>query len=275
MGGGERTGVLRLGGAGQPGTVRLGLRRHPGPVRVGLRGHAGSVRLRLGRDAGTVRLGLGDQAGAFGRAGRRDPVAFGLGLDGDQGGVGVQLGAAAAVGAALLDQVLFAAGQLDLALQLVLGDGALALDGHGAALVRGLVGVLLDRLAGRGLKGAFELGFGADRDHPGADHGHAGLVQARVAGQGPGDRVADGGHASGERLGQGHPGQQVQGRLLGQLGQQGGELVEGLAAPGAVVRVDGEVQAGHGDLGGGDPVRHGGLHGDVGEVGGPGVEQQR
>lgn len=63
--------------------------------------------------------------------------------------------------------------------------------------------------------------------------------------------------------------------LLRRLREQGGELLQGSAAPGAGVGVEREVEPGGGERGVADPVRHRGLHGDVLEVGGPRVERDR
>jgi hypothetical protein len=62
---------------------------------------------------------------------------------------------------------------------------------------------------------------------------------------------------------------------LRQFGKGSGELVERGAAPRAGDRIDAEIDAGGGSLGGRDPVRHGCLHGDVLKVAGPGMEQER
>ena len=72
-----------------------------------------------------------------------------------------------------------------------------------------------------------------------------------------------------------HAGELVEGRLLGQLGEQAAELSRAgwrRHVPG--VGVDAEVDAGGRERRVDDPVGDGGLDGDVLEVGGPGVEQQ-
>ena len=69
--------------------------------------------------------------------------------------------------------------------------------------------------------------------------------------------------------------QQVERGLLGQLGEQRGHLVERLAAPLAALRVDREVEPLGRKPRVAEPVGDRGLHGDVGEIGRTGVEQQR
>jgi len=96
-----------------------------------------------------------------------------------------------------------------------------------------------------------------------------------VLAQSGADPVAEGGHALGQCLGERHPGQQVERRLLGQLGEETAELLERGGPPVPAVRVDPEVEPRGGQRRVGHPVRHGGLHGDVLEVDGPAVEQQR
>ncbi|GAA1302477.1 hypothetical protein GCM10009647_019130 [Streptomyces sanglieri] len=159
--------------------------------------------------------------------------------------------------------------------ELVLGDGPFAFHGNRAALVGGPVGLLLDLLAGRGAQGALHLGLGADRHHPYRDHIDPGGGQSRFGGEPCRDPVAYRCDTVDQRLGQRGPGQHVQGVLLGGLGEQGGDLLQRRTAPDPGVRVDREVQPG-GRLGRvADPVRHGGLHGHVLEVGGAGVERHR
>jgi hypothetical protein len=95
----------------------------------------------------------------------------------------VLLGLAAGVRTALVDQLLLAAGEFDLAVQFVLGDGPLPLDGHRPALVRGPVGLLLDLLAGRGAQGPLHLGLRAQRHHAHGDHLDTGGRQAGLGAQ--------------------------------------------------------------------------------------------
>ncbi len=97
----------------------------------------------------------------------------------------------------------------------------------------------------------------------------------RIPGQAGHDPFPEGDHALGQRPGERHPGQQVEGVLLGQLGEQAADLLERSRPPGAPVGVDPEVDAGGGDGRVGDPVGDRGLDGDVLEVGRAGVEQER
>jgi hypothetical protein len=170
--------------------------------------------------------------------------------------------------------LLLAPGQLDAALQLVLRDRPLLLHRDRTARVGGPVGILLHRLAGGRLQRALQVGLRPDRDHPRRDDGDAGLGQARVAGERGRDGLAHRRDAGGERLGELQPGEQVERRLLGQFGEQRGNLVQRLGPPVAALRVDREVEPFGGERRVGEPVRDGGLHGDVCEVGGAGVEEQ-
>jgi hypothetical protein len=63
--------------------------------------------------------------------------------------------------------------------------------------------------------------------------------------------------------------------LLGEPGEKPAELLEGRAPPAAGVGVDAEVEPPGGPLGLDHPPGHGGLDGDVLEVGRAAVEQQR
>lgn len=234
---------------------RIDLAVHPQPGGLGL----GPGRARLARRLG-LRAGQAHLAGRL----RLGPYAVGRGL---------LLGLAAGVGAALVDQLLLAPGQFDLAGQLVLGDGAFPLDGHGPPLVGGPVRFLLDLLAGRGAQGALDLGLGADRDDAHGHHVDAGGRQAGLGGEAGGDPFAHGGDAVDQGRRERGAGQHVQRVLLRGLGEEGGDLFERCAAPASGVRVHGEVEPVRrlGRIA--DPVRDGGLHGDVLEVGRTGVER--
>ena len=171
---------LRAAEAGQDRGQQVGCqveRADPGQVARQLAGREpeqrGLVDVVVGGEAGRFRLALGgpDEPGGVGLGLGQDALALGLALGLDAGRGGLLGGAAALVRALLLDQLLLAPGELDLALQLVLGDGPLALDRQGPPLVGGPVGLLLDLLAGRGLQRPLDLGLGPHRHHPHVDHG--------------------------------------------------------------------------------------------------------
>lgn len=62
--------------------------------------------------------------------------------------------------------------------------------------------------------------------------------------------------------------------LLGELGEQAPELLEGCGPPRAAVGVDAEIDPGGGHRRVGDPVGDRRLDGDILEVGGPAVEHE-
>ena len=136
------------------------------------------------------------------------------------------LGLAARVRAALVDQLLLAAGEFDLAGEFVLGDGALPLDGHRPALVRRPVRLLLDLLAGRGAQRPLHLGFGAQRDDAYGDDLDAGGRQPGLGGQARRDPLPYRRDAVDQRGRQRRTGQDVQRVLLGRLGQQRRDLLQ-------------------------------------------------
>jgi hypothetical protein len=107
------------------------------------------------------------------------------------------------------------------------------------------------------------------------DDGETGVGDPRIAREASRDAVSHGSHALGEGAGEGHGGQQVEGVLLGELGEQSTELLERPAPPGADVGVDPEVDPRRGHCRVDDAVRDRGLHGHVLEVDRPRVEEQR
>ena len=115
------------------------------------------------------RLGLAERPRPVGARPRELLLLIGLGLRRDSSRVRGVLRLPAGVGAALGDELLLAAGELDLALQLVLGDRALPLHRHRPSFVGGPVGLLLNLLAGRGAQRLLHLRLRSQRDHPGAD----------------------------------------------------------------------------------------------------------
>jgi hypothetical protein len=112
-------------------------------------------------------------------------------------------------------------------------------------------------------------------DHPDVLDTYPDVGQPLVLPQATADRLPQGGHPLGERLGQRHPGQQVERGLLGEFGQQTAELLQRGGPPQSGCRVDAEVQPGRSEGRVDHPVGHRGLHSDVLEVHGPAVEQQR
>jgi hypothetical protein len=90
-----------------------------------------------------------------------------------------------------------------------------------------------------------------------------------------GDALADRPRPGGKDRGQRGGGQQIQRVLLGELGQQGGDLLQRSGPPLPAVRVDAEVEPVSGPRRVDDPVGDRRLHRDVLEVAGAGVEQQR
>ena len=68
-------------------------------------------------------------------------------------------------------------------------------------------------------------------------HGQVGVRQAGVAGQAGGDTLAHGGHPFGQGRGEGGVGEQVEGVLLGELGEQAAELLQRRGPPRAPVGV--------------------------------------
>jgi hypothetical protein len=231
---------------GEPGRLGLCLGRSQHARRVG-------PRRRLDLHAGCRGLGL--HRLLLGLRGHRDEPRRGL-----------LLGALLGVGALLSHQQLLARGQLDLALQLVLGDGALALDGDGAALVGGLVGILLHPLPHRHLERTLEVGLRADRHDAHADDDDRRLGEPGVAGQARGRDRAHGGHALAEQADEVDRGDVLDGVLLRELGDARAHLLERLAEPPAVVGVDGEVDAAGRDRGVAEPVGDGGLHAHLLEI---------
>lgn len=230
---------------------------HPQPGRLGPRTCLPGLPGRLG-----LRPGEPDRAGR-------------LGLRPDRVGGGLLLGLPAGVGAPLLHQPFLLAGQLDLAAQFVLGDRALPLHRHGPALVGGPVGLLLDTFTRGGAQGAFDLGLGTDRHHAHPDHGEPGRGEPGLRAEPVRHPLPYRGHTVDQGPGERGPGEDVERVLLGRLREQRGELLQRRTAPGAGVRVDGEVQPFGGDGRITDPVRDGRLHGHVLEVGGTGVERHR
>ena len=173
------------------------------------------------------------------------------------------------------DELLLAAGQLDLGLQLVLPDGPLALDGDRSPLEGRPVRLLLHLLAGGRPQRLLDLGLGSYGDDADADHRDAGLGQPSIAGQSVCDRDAHRPNATGHRRVQVNGGQQVDRVLLRRLGQQARDLVQRSAAPQTGVGVDREVDPTRCRRGVGHPVGDRRLHGDVLEVARAGVEHQR
>jgi hypothetical protein len=130
-------------------------------------------------------------------------------------------------------------------------------------------------LAGRVVERLVLLGLGTQCDHPHTQDREPGGGQALVGTQAGGDRVAHRPDAPGEHVRQAPRGDEVQGVLLRGLGQQAGDLVERAAAPAAVLGVDREVDAA-GDRGRvHDAEADRGLGGQVLEVRGARVEEQR
>jgi hypothetical protein len=173
------------------------------------------------------------------------------------------------------DQLLFPPGQLDLVLELVLGDRPLALDGQRTAFVRRPIGFLLHALTGLGLQRPLDVGVGPDGDHADIGHRQAALGEPGVVGQRRRDAVSHRRDAVGQRLGHPHAGQLVERRLLGQLGEQAAERLQRPGVPAAGLRCDPEVDPRGRQRRIGHAVVHRRLHRDVLEVVGAGVEQQR
>src|SRR5206468_3688519 len=96
---------------------------------------------------------------------------------------GSVLGATPLVLPALGDQLLLAPCELDLVVELVLGDRALVLDGQRAPPERRPVGLLLDQLAGRRAECALELRLGADRADAHRDDLYADVREPLVGAQ--------------------------------------------------------------------------------------------
>ena len=185
-----------------------------------------------------------EQPGALGPGFGQALLALGLGLGLDLARAGCFGGLAAGVGAALSHQLLFAAGQLDLAGQLVLRDRAFAFDGDRAPFVGGLVGLLLKLLAGRGLQGLLHVRLRLERDHAGADHRDAGLGQPGVLDQPAQDPVPDLAQPVTQQVEQRAGRDQAEHLLLRGLRQQSGELLKRGAAPAAGRLVNREIQPG-------------------------------
>ena len=143
-----------------------------------------------------------------------------------------------------VDQLLLAAGELDLALQLVLGDRALPLDRHRAPFIGGPVGLLLDLLAGRGAQRLLHVRLRAQRDHPGADHRDPGLGQPRVGGEPARIRSRICATPSASALDSGLLATRPSTCCCAGLGQQPADLLQRRAAPPPGVRVDREVDPG-------------------------------
>ena len=138
-------------------------------------------------------ISLGTEALGVGRGLARDALRGSL------------LGRAAALVLALLhDELFLAPGELDLVLELVLGDAPARArpPWHGAR--SRLVRVLLHELARRGLQCAFDVRLRADGDDADVDDAQADLAQAFVAAQASRHPLAHGAHAFGERLRQRH-----------------------------------------------------------------------
>ena len=147
------------------------------------------------------------------------------------------------VGQVLVDEQLLLLGQLDLRVELVVLERALLLDGERAAAEGGLVGLLLDELAGGGLERPVHLGGGADRHHLHVHHAEAhggdlGVLAQRVV-----DGVADGLGAAQHRGDLGVHDEAAR-RRLGLLRPQAREALQRLLQPQAGAQADGEVHAG-------------------------------
>ena len=230
---------------------------------VGLRAGPLGLRLRRAHLADLLGAGGGLQPGPVGQAG---------GVD--QGGGGALLGLPAPVGPLLGDERLAPSGHLELGGELVDGDLLLALDGEGAPLVEGAVGLGLELLAQRGLEGLLNVRLGAQgQDAHVADlDAHAG--QPLLAPHPVHEGVAHQGQAGGQGLGQIESAQDVDDEGLGDLADEVGDLPHALDALGVVGHgVDGEVEAAGGGLGVGEAVGEHGLNGDVLLVAGGDVEE--
>jgi hypothetical protein len=183
------------------------------------------------------------------------------------------LGAAPRIGGLLVDQLAFAAGELGLVVQLVLGDGALLLDRERAALEHCLVGLLLQSLEGGRLQGALELGAGRDGGKPDGDDGdaHRGQPLAAEARRQAGAQRLDPGVEQALHLGLSEI---LRRQLLAHAGQQGIDLLDRFGSVPPALEVDAEVDAGAEHVRIGDAPGQRPLHGHGLEVLRASLEEQ-
>ncbi len=177
--------------------------------------------------------------------------------------------------AACDDELLLAAGQLDPVGELVLGDRALLLDGHRAALEGRLVGALLDRLAGRLAQRLLDLGARRDVGHADRDERDPELLEGGLGAQAALDPLADRRHARVQDRAHVELAELVDDELLGELAQQAGDLLERGLRPAARREVEREVHA-PGERGRlGDPEGDHALDRELLEVRAAHAEQER
>ena len=179
------------------------------------------------------------------------------------------------VGALLLEQLLLAAGELDLALQLIFGDSPFPLHSNRPPFIGGPVRLLLDGFPRGGAQRLLDVRLRAQRDDARAHDRDPGLGEPGVGGEPRDDPVPDLGDAGRERRRQGAVRDEAEDVLLRGLGEQPRDLLQGRAAPPPGVGVNGEVNPRGRDRRVGDPERHARLHRQVLEVRRPRVEQQR
>ena len=177
----------------------------------------------------------------LGAGGAQHADALGLRLALDGAGRGLGLGLGLRVAALTVDQLALAGGELDPVGQLVLRDGALLLHRRRAAREARLVGLLLQRLEGRGLQRACQFLGRTQVGHRNARDGDARFDQRGIAAQALEQGGAQRRGPALQRLADAQAAQVGARDLPGQREDHLLHALDGALGPAARGEVDGEV----------------------------------